>query len=161
MTAVLEVYDQRPGAARQLRHTLDLPTERVTAREMIRRRIEAEVTVYNAAEKARFVSETATYRTDLDAQNDASSAWLVRPGTVEQALNGTRPAYGPRPGVTNPAKLTLIDSEAQIAMALHSFAHNGFFMIFDGRQILELDEVMNVERDSALTFLRLVQLVGG
>jgi hypothetical protein len=123
MTAVLEVYDQRPGAARQLRHTLDLLTERITAREMIRRRIEAEVTVYNAAENARFVNEIATFRPDLDAQNDASSAWLVRPGSVEQALNGMRPAYD----------LTLIDSEAQIAVALHAFAHNGFFMIFDGR----------------------------
>jgi hypothetical protein len=34
-------------------------------------------------------------------------------------------------------------------------------MIFDGRQITDLDDVLIVEHDSALTFLRLVPLVGG
>jgi len=57
--------------------------------------------------------------------------------------------------------MTLIESEPLIAVALVAFARNGFFMIFDGRQIIDLDEVLTVEHDSALTFLRLVPLVGG
>jgi hypothetical protein len=34
-------------------------------------------------------------------------------------------------------------------------------MIFDGRQIVDLDEVLTVKEDSAVIFLRLVPLVGG
>jgi len=70
-------------------------------------------------------------------------------------LNGPR-VYGP--GV---ARTYLIKSEPLIAVALKAFTSNGFFMIFDGRQIVDLDEVLTVEDDSAVTFLRLVPLVGG
>ena len=34
-------------------------------------------------------------------------------------------------------------------------------ILFDGRQIVELDEVLTIKHDSAATFLRLVPLVGG
>jgi hypothetical protein len=57
--------------------------------------------------------------------------------------------------------MTLIKSEPLIAVALEAFTRNGFFMIFDGRQIIDLDEVLTIEQDSAVTFLRLVPLVGG
>jgi hypothetical protein len=153
MNAVLEIYDERrPGAERELRHRLELPIERITARDLIRCRIEADVAIHNAAERARFDGNIA-------ADRDAANEWLVTPGAVERGLNGTRGAYGPG---RKPAKgMTLIESEPLIAVALEAFARNGFFMIFDGRQIIDLDEVLTVEHDSALTFLRLVPLVGG
>src|SRR5450631_784248 len=149
MNAVLEIYDeQRPGAERQLRHRLELPTERMTARDLIRCRIEADVAIHNAVERARF-DET------IAADRDASNGWLVTPGPVERALNGPRGVYGPG------SHLDLIKSEPLIAVALEAFARNGFFMIFDGRQIVDLDEVLIIEQDNAVTFLRLVPLVGG
>ena len=149
MNAVLEIYDeQRPGAERQLRHRLELPTERMTARDLIRCRIEADVAIHNAVERTRF-DET------IAADRDASNGWLVTPGPVERALNGPRGVYGPG------SHLDLIKSERMIAVALEAFARNGFFMIFDGRQIVDLDEVLTIEQDSAVTFLRLVPLVGG
>lgn len=153
MNAVLEIYDERrPGAQRQLCHRLELPVERITARDLIRCRIEADVAIHNAAERARFDGNSA-------ADRGAHNEWLVMPGAVERALNGTRGAYGPG---CKPAKgMTLIESEPLIAVALEAFARNGFFMIFDGRQVIDLDEVLTVEQDSALTFLRLVPLVGG
>jgi hypothetical protein len=151
MNAVLEIYDERrPGAERELRHRLELPVERMTARDLIRCRIEADVAIHNAAERARFDE-------DIAADRAARDEWLVMPGAVERALNGSRGAYGPGRG---PAK-RLIESEPLIAVALEAFGRNGFFMIFDGRQITDLDEVLTVEQDSALTFLRLVPLVGG
>jgi len=148
----LDVYDeQRPGAERQLRHRLELPAERMTARDLIRSRIEADVAIHNAIERARLDGTIAAEEANRDRRND----WLVAPGGVEQASNGPR-AYGP--GVERPHP---IKSEPLIAVALDAFARNGFFMIFDGRQIVDLDEVLTVKEDSAVTFLRLVPLVGG
>jgi hypothetical protein len=156
MNAVVEIYDERrPGAERQLRHRLELPTERMTARDLIRCRIEADVAIHNAVERARF-DETIAVR---EANRDAHNEWLVTPGAVERALNGTRGGYGR--GVKARKRMTLIKSEPLIAVALEAFTRNGFFMIFDGRQIIDLDEVLTIEQDSAVTFLRLVPLVGG
>jgi hypothetical protein len=160
MNAVLDIYDERrPGARRELRHRLELPADRMTARDLIRCRIETEVAIHNAVERARFSGETAAYEAGRATPNE----WLVTPGAVEQALNGIRSAYGPRPGLNlkTPGSMTLIESDPLIAVALEAFTRNGFFMIFDGRQVADLDEVLTVEHDSALTFLRLVPLVGG
>ena len=149
MNAVLEIYDERqPGAERELRHRLELPFERITARDLICCRIEADVAIHNAAERARHEGKIA-------ADRDASDGWLVTPGPVERALNGPRGVYGPG------SRPDLIESERLIAVALEAFARNGFFMIFDGRQIVDLDEVLTLEADSTVTFLRLVPLVGG
>src|SRR5436305_5402767 len=146
MNAVLEIYDERrPGAKRQLRHRLELPADRMTARDLIRCRIEAEVAIHNAVERARFDGEIAAHEANRNAPNE----WLVTPGAVERALNGPRGAYGPRPGLKTPESITLIASEPLIAVALEAFTRNGFFMIFDGRQIVDLDEVLTVEHDSA------------
>jgi hypothetical protein len=158
MNAVLDIYDERrPGAKRELRHRLELPVERITARDLIRCRIEAEVAMHNAVERARWDGEIAANEANRTAPNE----WLVTPGAVERALNGPRSAYGPRPGLKTSESMTLIASEPLIAVALKAFARNGFFMIFDGRQVVDLDEVLTVEHESALTFLRLVPLVGG
>jgi hypothetical protein len=145
MSAVLDIYDERrPGAERELRHRLELPSERLTARDLIRCRIEADVAIHNAVESAR-----------VDAEIAARDQWLVMPGPVERALNGPRGAYGPGRGHK------AIASEPLIAVALEAFTRNGFFMIFDGRQVTDLDEVLTFEQDGAVTFLRLVPLVGG
>ncbi|HEY2137540.1 MAG TPA: hypothetical protein VGH49_16750 [Xanthobacteraceae bacterium] len=158
MNAVLEIYDERwPGAERELRHRLALPVERMTARDLIRCRIDAEVAIHNAVERARHEGQIAAH----DAARDAPSEWLVTPGALERSLNGPRGAYGPWPGVKTPESMTLLESEPLIAVALEAFARNGFFMIFDGRQIVDLDEVLTIAHDSVLIFLRLVPLVGG
>jgi hypothetical protein len=155
VTTVVEVYDERrPGEKRELRHRLELPAERITARDLIRCRIEAEVALHNVAERARFSSEN-----EHDCLREPRSGWLVTPGAVERALNGDRGGYGPRPGSKSPK--CEVESEALIETALEAFARNGFFMIFDGRQIIDLDEVLTIEDDSAAVFLRLVPLVGG
>src|SRR5262249_33301196 len=99
MNAVLEIYDERrPGAEREWRHRLELPAERITARDLIRCRIEADVALHNAAERARLDGQIAAQ----EAARAAGNEWLVTPGAVERALNGPRGAYGPRPGVKTP-----------------------------------------------------------
>jgi hypothetical protein len=153
MNAVLDIYDeQRPGAEPELRHRLDLPSEWITARELIRCRIEADVALHNAAERARLGAAIAQ-------GGDPGNQWLVVPGAVERTLNGARGVYGP--GSRAKARERLIESDPLVAVAVDAFSRNGFFMIFDGRQIVDLDEVLTVEADSTVTFLRLVPLVGG
>src|SRR5262249_36415899 len=160
MNAVLDIYDERrPGAARELRHRLELPTERITARDLIRCRIEADVALHNAAERARFDREIADQEADREANRDPRNPWLVTPGELYRVLNGPHGVYGP--GVTARKRVTLIKSEPLIAVALEAFARSGFFMIFDGRQVVDLDAVLTVTQDSTVTFLRLVPLVGG
>jgi hypothetical protein len=144
MDTVLEIYDERrAGAKRELRHRLGLPADRITAPDLIRCRTETGVAIHHAVERARFNGETAAY----DANPDAPNEWPVTPG--------------PGLNLKIPGSATLIESEPLIAVALETFTRNGFFMISDGRQIADLDEVLTIEHESALTFLRLVPLVGG
>ena len=158
MVAVLEIYDERrPGAKREWRHTLELPADRISARALIQCRVETEVALHNAREQARFSGEKAAAATHDDSRNQ----WLVTPGAVEQALNGLRGAYGPRPGLKTAMKPGLVDSKPLVSVALEAFARNGFFMIFDGRQVTDPDEILTVRHDSTAIFLKLTPLIGG
>jgi len=131
MEAVLRIYDEAPGAGRRPAATLSLASERITARELIRRRVEEEVAAFNAAQ-------------------DEIFRGLVQPSESERLLNGFRLK-----------KRRVLDPEAQLRVALESFNKNGFVLLFDDRQIDDLDKEIVVTADSAATFLKLVPLVGG
>ena len=91
MSAILKIYDERhPGAERHLRHRLEVAASRTTARDLICCRIERQVALHNAAERARRSGGLATCEEKRDAPNE----WLVTPGAGERALNGERPANG-------------------------------------------------------------------
>ena len=47
------------------------------------------------------------------------------------------------------------------ALACAAFERNGFVMIAGNRQIEDLDELIDLERAGAVSFIRLVPLVGG
>jgi hypothetical protein len=53
------------------------------------------------------------------------------------------------------------DPRRQLDLALTAFARNGFVVLVGDRQVGELDEVVELRRDTEVTFLRLVPLVGG
>ena len=46
-------------------------------------------------------------------------------------------------------------------MAETAFSRNGFVVLVGDRQIEELDEEVDLRRDTEVTFLKLVALVGG
>ncbi len=73
---------------------------------------------------------------------------LVQPGESERVLNGVR---------TRP----VLDWEKQFAKAVTAFASNGFLVLLDDRQIMDLDEALHLTPQSKITFLRLVPLIGG
>jgi hypothetical protein len=131
MGLVVSVFDGINARPRQPAMQLRLVSERVTARELIERRVRQEVSEQNLKPQEYF-------RT------------LIRPTNAEETLNGYR-LRSPRP----------IDVELQVARGFDAFAANGFFLLVDDRQLVDLDEAVTLTSTSVVTFLKLVQLVGG
>jgi hypothetical protein len=133
MTATLTIRDETtfgfggddPGYA------LDVPTEHLTVRELIRARVYQEVREYNLRQPEYFRG-------------------LVQPSGAERTLNGFK--------VPRRRK---IDPEKQFAKAIESFYRNGFMILVNDQQVDELEVEIEVSPDTTVTFLKLVPLVGG
>lgn len=111
--------------------TLDFPTERITVRDLIQARVRHEVRDYNARMPEHYRG-------------------LVQPTAAEKTLNGFRLGKGKR-----------IDAEEQCEKAVEAFGRNGFILLVDDRQVDELDQIIEIQPDTTITFLKLVPLVGG
>jgi hypothetical protein len=103
----------------------------VTAREVLRRRIEEEVAEYN-----RNLPEI--YR------------GLIQPNEAERELNGYRMTRGRN-----------LDPDEQFRAAVEAFARNGFLMLAGDKQVDDLDEDLIVTPGLELSFVKLTPLVGG
>jgi hypothetical protein len=91
MQAVLKIWDETPGQGKRAAAELKLASERVTAAELIRRRVEAEVEAHN--EKAGAVFQG-----------------LIQPSDSERVLNGYKLK-----------KRRKLDPENQVKVALEAF----------------------------------------
>lgn len=113
--------------------TFTLPDlpEQITARELVRLRVREEVARYNARPARRFRG-------------------LVRPEDAEAELNS---ALLPAP--------RHIDWERQAAAAERAFTRNGFVLLVGGRQVEDLDELVDLATTPEVTFIKLVPLAGG
>jgi hypothetical protein len=111
--------------------TISLPTEVLTARELIRERVRQEVEEYNA------------HRTEY-------FRGLVQPADAERTLNGFR--------LRN---LRALDWAEQYDKAVEAFHRNGFILLVDDRQVEEIDAFIEVKPQTTVTFLKLIPLVGG
>lgn len=111
--------------------TLDVPTERISLRELIRTRVYLEVRDYNLRQPEFFRG-------------------LVQPTDAERTLNGFKVRPGRR-----------IDPERQFERAVESFYRNGFLILVNDRQLVELEEEIEIRPDTTVVFLKLVPLVGG
>lgn len=127
----IAVVDESAGGKPLGELTLDFLTERITVRELIRSRVYQEVTEYNARQSGMFQG-------------------LVQPTDAERTLNGYQLQAKRR-----------IDWEQQYALALRAFEGNGFLLLAGDRQLMDLDEELELRHDTSVTFLRLVPLVGG
>lgn len=105
--------------------------ERITARELVRLRVREEVARFNAA-------DTEWFR------------GLVQPTDTEATLNGYRLRTRRR-----------LDWEKQADAACQAFDRNGFVMLVGDRQIDDLDEVIDLNDNPQVSFIKLVALVGG
>ncbi|WP_181445347.1 hypothetical protein [Micromonospora endophytica] len=131
--ATVTFVDESTAGARTPAWVLRIFEERLTLRELIRRRIHQEVAEYNAAAPV-------------------PRRLLVQPTPTERALNGD-------PGAERPHRR--IDPQRQVALAEEAFRRNGFVVLVGDRQVEELDDEVDLRRDTEVTFLKLVPLVGG
>jgi hypothetical protein len=125
------IVDQVPGGGRQVACTLQLWSEKITARDLMTRRVRHEIDAYNADKSDIFLG-------------------LVQPTDAERSLNGWRVK-----------KLRTIDVDAQIAAACEAFSAGRILLLVDDRQVETLDEEFALTRDAEVCFYKLVPLVGG
>jgi hypothetical protein len=74
---------------------------------------------------------------------------LVTPTEQERRLNGVKSERKP------------VDAALQLAAALEAFERRRIVIIVDGRQALDLDQLVTVTPQTEVKFLKLVPLVGG
>lgn len=54
-----------------------------------------------------------------------------------------------------------VNPEKQVDAAIDAFGNNGFFILVDDLQVEDLDQVVTINPDTVVTFVKLTQLVGG
>ena len=131
MAATVTIYDETTAGERTHTRTLEFSTARVTARELIRRRVYEEVQEFNLSTPEYFCG-------------------LVQPTEAERVLNGYKLRQQRK-----------IDWEEQYERALDAFRRNGFFMLVDDRQIEDLEEEIELKLRTEVRFIKLIPLVGG
>jgi len=132
MTVILKTIDQVPGAPTVEGPLLSFEIGLITAREIIRARVAAEVERYNSGRQPR------------------QFAGLLQPPPQEQRLNPKRPEL-PKP----------LDVERQIEVALEAVRAGRVILLFNGEQVDDIDAPLIVTPVSEARFLKLVPLVGG
>lgn len=131
MSATVLIRDEVPGAPSFHQWTLEVLTERMTVRELIRSRVYQEVQDFNQ-------QQTGDFR------------GLVQPTDSEQTLNGFRLKHH-----------RLIDWREQFERAIAAFSSNQVLILVNDRQAESLDEEFTIKPGTEATFLRLTLLVGG
>jgi hypothetical protein len=110
---------------------LSFDNELVTVRQIIQARVEAEVEQYN--------NKLPEYYRGL-----------IQPTDAEQTLNGYKLKKGRK-----------IDPEKQFFIALDAFQKNGYFLLIDNIQAETLDQMVVVNKNTDISFVKLTPLVGG
>jgi hypothetical protein len=132
MTVMLNTLDQVPGIGTVEGPQLTFEACQVSAREIVRARVAAEVERYNNAdEPPRLVG------------------W-VTPAEPERTLNGPR-RERQRP----------LDTERQIEVAIEALRKRRVILMFNGMHVEDIDAPLILTPVSEACFLRLVPLAGG
>ncbi|RYX81799.1 hypothetical protein EON83_22330 [bacterium] len=127
----IQLLDETIAGQKGTALELEWGANTISARDLIASRVEEEVRRHNA-------------------RNSEIFHGLVQPTDSERVLNGFR-LRSPRP----------IDATAQIELALRAFESNGFFLLVNDRQIESLDELIAIELETQVSFVKLVPLKGG
>lgn len=132
MPATLTIRDETIPGSVEAEYKLELPSETLTVRELIRSRVYQEVKDHNLKKPEYYQG-------------------LVQPSDTEKTLNGFRFKKASKN----------IDWKKQFEKALEAFQRNGFLILVDDKQVTELEEEIELKPGSSATFLKLVPLVGG
>jgi hypothetical protein len=131
MAGTLTIRDETLGGESLQSWTLEVTTERLSVRELIRSRVYQEVQDYNQ-------------------QCGQVFHGLVQPEEAEKTLNGWKMK-----------KPRLLDWKRQFDRAIEAFEANRILILVNDRQAESLDEEIVIESQMSVTFLRLTPLVGG
>ena len=131
MTTLLTVFDVTTGGKRIGQCKLEISTEHVSVRELIRSRVYQEVMDFN-------VNRPNVY------------LGLVQPNQVETELNGREVP-----------KTRQIDWRTQYEAAIEAFEHCRLIVLINGHQACDLDEELEMQPNTEIKFLKIVPLVGG
>jgi len=132
MTAMLNTLEQVPGIGTIEGPQLTFEARAVSAREIVRARVAAEVERHNSADGPPRLVGWAT------------------PAEPERTLNG------PRRERRRP-----LDTERQIDVALEALRKRLVILLFNGVQVEDIDAPLMLTPVSEAYFLRLVPLAGG
>lgn len=121
------------ASGRELSRVLvEMPTDQISARELVRLRVREEVARHNAAPTTRF--RGLVHPSDATAGPDG--CWLLR-------------------------SARRLDWELQADAAVRAFERNGFVLIVGDHQVEHLDEMIDLATAHEVAFVKLVPLVGG
>ncbi len=149
MAALLKLVDEHFGAgetARKPAMELRLVSEKVTVRDIISRRVADEVEAVNAE------------RLSYAIRHEQTRSFLIpiEKGSVEDQL---KPSLLDR--IKKRPNQNLLDANKEIKRAIEAFESRRFLLLFDDRQIEDLDYEIPLMPDSEVVFLRLSPLKGG
>ena len=131
MTATLTIRDETINGQVLHEWSLDILTEWITVRELIRSRVYQEVQDYNHSQPEYFRG-------------------LVQPTDAEQSLNGFKLR-----------KRRTLDWKPQFEKAITGFEANQIIILINDQQVSSLDEEIEIKPGTLVSFLRLTLLVGG
>ena len=131
MTVAISIRDETTAGKVLHEWSLDVLTERITVRELIRSRVYQEVHDYNLRQPEVFQG-------------------LVQPTAAERTLNGCK----------LPKRRT-IDWKPQFEKAVAAFECNQLLILINDQQAASLEEVIEIKPGVQVSFLQLTLLVGG
>jgi len=131
MATTLMIRDETTGGETLHELAVELITERITIRELIRSRVFQEVKDYNRKKPDFFRG-------------------LIQPTDAEQALNGYKVG-----------RKKHIDWQKQFDAAVAAFEGNRVVILIDDKQATDLEEEITVMPETQVSFLKLLPLVGG
>lgn len=136
MSVTVTIRDETTAGGVSHEIPLELPSERITVRELIRERVYQEVHDFNRRE------------------NERVFRGLIQPTDTERVLNGNRTEFRLR-------QHRQIEWKPQFEKAVEAFENNGFFILIDDRQAESLDQEFEIGPASRISFVKLTLLVGG
>jgi hypothetical protein len=75
---------------------------------------------------------------------------LIEPGEAEKKLNGENAAMGRH-----------VDPDRQVEAAINAFETGRYFLLIDDHQLVGLDDVIVINPNTKIVFLKILRLVGG
>ena len=131
MPVTITIKDETAGGDVINKIPVSFASELVAVKDIIKARVFADVAAYNERLPEYFQG-------------------LIQPGEAEQTLNGYRMKERRR-----------VDAEKQYTIALDAFSTNGYFVLIDNIQAEDPEQMVVINDNTEISFIKLTPLVGG